>query len=237
MADYYCSVADVGSRIGLDSSQRSRAESRIERHIRQTAIYIDQTFVEYGREEPTEDTANSTLDGAIDAGATTITLSDASTFSSSGSGNIDGDTFAWTGKSSNDLTGCTGISFNQVYSQEIGLSTFQESAQVIIDEQISQTNIISITLLSSNIQEIIIPMELEWGIRDNERIEAIVITNENNCVLGVTDQSCILINVERDPEDKGINAIQKSTQKIHSFLIVFQVLKKIILIFGNIFAV
>lgn len=112
MADYYCSVADVGSRIGLDSAQRSRAESRIERHIRQTAIYIDQTFVEYGREEPTEDTANSTLNGAIDAGATTITLSDASTFSSSGSGNIDGDTFAWTGKSSNDLTGCTGISFN-----------------------------------------------------------------------------------------------------------------------------
>ena len=50
----YCSVADVGSRIGLDSAQRSRAESRIERHIRQTAIYIDQTFVEYGREEPTE---------------------------------------------------------------------------------------------------------------------------------------------------------------------------------------
>ena len=112
-----------------------------------------------------------------------------------------------------------GVSVDQVYSQEIGLSTFQESAQVIIDEKISQTNIVSITLLSTNIQEIIIPMELDWKIRDNERIEAVVITNENNCVLGVTDQSCILINIERNPEDKGINAIQKSSREIGESLI------------------
>jgi len=112
-----------------------------------------------------------------------------------------------------------GVSVDQVYSQEIGLSTFQESAQVIIDEKISQTNIVSITLLSTNIQEIIIPMELDWKIRDNERIEAVVITNENNCVLGVTDQSCILINIERNPEDKGINAIQKSSREIGELLI------------------
>ena len=111
------------------------------------------------------------------------------------------------------------ISINQGYSQEIGLSTFQESAQVIIDEQISQTNIISITLLSSNIQEIKIPVELEEKIRSNERIEAIVITNENNCVLGVTDQSCILINIERNPEDKGINAIQESSKEIGELFI------------------
>ena len=111
------------------------------------------------------------------------------------------------------------ISINQGYSQEIGLSTFQESAQVIIDEQISQTNIISITLLSSNIQEIKIPVELEEKIRSHERIEAIVITNENNCVLGVTEQSCILINIERNPEDKGINAIQESSKKIGELFI------------------
>jgi len=108
----------------------------------------------------------------------------------------------------------TSISINQAYSQEIELSTFQESAQVIIDEKISQTNIASITLISTNIQEIIIPMELDWKIRDNEKILAIVITNENNCVLGVTDQSCILINIERNPEDKGINAIQDSSIEI-----------------------
>ena len=84
------------------------------------------------------------------------------------------------------LIGFTGISINQAYSQEIGLSTFQESAQVIVDEKISKTNIASITLLSTNIQEIIIPIELEEKIRDNKRIQAIVITNENNCVFRIS---------------------------------------------------
>ena len=55
---------------------------------------------------------------------------------------------------------------------------------------------------------------MEQKIRDNKRIQAIVITNENNCVLGVTDQSCILINIERNPDDEGINAIQDSTREI-----------------------
>ena len=112
-----------------------------------------------------------------------------------------------------------GISIDQAFSQEIKLSTFQETAQLIIDEKISQTNIASITLLSTNIQEIKIPMELEWKIRDNSRIQAIVVTNENNCVLGVTDQSCILINIERNPEDEGINAIQDSSREIGNSLI------------------
>ena len=106
-----------------------------------------------------------------------------------------------------------GISANQIYAQEIGLATFQESAQVIIDNKITQGTIASITLQSSNIQEIKIPLEFEQKIRDNKRIQAIVITNEDNCVLGVSDQSCILINIERNPDDEGINAIQDSTKK------------------------
>jgi len=106
----------------------------------------------------------------------------------------------------------TGISVNSAYSQEINLSTFQESAQLLIDNKISQETITSITLLSSNIQEIKIPMEFEQKIKDDKKIQAIVVTNENNCVLGVTDQSCILINIERNPEDKGINAIQDNSR-------------------------
>ena len=108
-----------------------------------------------------------------------------------------------------------GISTNYAYSQEIGLSTFQESAQVIIDKKISNTSITSITLHSSNLQEIKIAAELEQKIRENERVQAVVITNQNNCVLGVRDyESCIIINIERNPEDKGINAIQDSTREI-----------------------
>jgi hypothetical protein len=117
------------------------------------------------------------------------------------------------------LIGFIGISINQAYSDDIELSTFQESAQIIIDNKIEQKNIASVTLLSTNIQEIKIPTDLEWKIRDNQRIKAIVITNEENCVLGVTDQSCILINIERDPEDKGINAIQDSSKEIGELFI------------------
>ena len=108
----------------------------------------------------------------------------------------------------------SGISLNQVYSQEIGLSTFQESAQVIIDEKIYQKTTASITLFSSNVQEIIIPIELEQKIREDQWVQAVVLTNENNCVLGVVDQSCIIINIARNPNDAGINAIQDSTRKI-----------------------
>jgi hypothetical protein len=107
-----------------------------------------------------------------------------------------------------------GISTNYAYSQEVGLATFQETAQIIIDKSISQNITASIALQSTSIQEIRIPAELEQKIREHERIKAIVLTNQNQCVLGVTDQSCIIINVERDFADKGINAIQDSTKEI-----------------------
>lgn len=106
----YCSSADVGSRLGLNNAQRTQASSKITVAIRRASIEIDQEFRDYGRDVPSRETAETTLDGAVEAGATTITLTSGTGFSNAGSGNIDGDSFAWTGKSSNDLTGVTGIS-------------------------------------------------------------------------------------------------------------------------------
>ena len=51
--------------------------------------------------------ATSTLNGAITAAATTITLADASSFSTSGSVRINDEIITYSGKSTNDLTGCT----------------------------------------------------------------------------------------------------------------------------------
>jgi len=107
-----------------------------------------------------------------------------------------------------------GISTNYSYSQEVSLATFQETAQIIIDKSISQNVTASITLQSTSIQEIKIPAELEQKIREDKRIKAIILTNQDQCVLGVVNQSCIMINVERNPEDKGIIAIQDSTKEI-----------------------
>jgi len=106
------------------------------------------------------------------------------------------------------------ISSNYAYSQEIGLATFQEVVQIIIDKGESEKIRASITLQSTSTQEIKIPSELEQKIRENSRIKSIILTNQNECILGVFDESCILINIERNPEDKGINAIQDSTKVI-----------------------
>ena len=107
-----------------------------------------------------------------------------------------------------------GISSNYAYSQEVSFATFQETAQIIIDKTISQNVTASITLQSTSIQEIKIPAELEQKIRENDRIKAIILTNQDQCVLGVTEKSCIMINVERNLEDKGIIAIQDATKEI-----------------------
>ena len=107
-----------------------------------------------------------------------------------------------------------GISANYAYSQEMGLATFQEMAQVIIDKSISQNVTASITLQSTSIQEIKIPAELEQRIRENKSISAVTITNQNQCILGVDNQSCILINVKRNPVDKNFLQIQNRTLQV-----------------------
>ena len=107
-----------------------------------------------------------------------------------------------------------GISTNYAYSQEVSLATYQEMAQIIIDRSISQNVTASITLQSTSIQEIKIPAELEQKIREDGRVKAIILTNQDQCILGVVNQSCIIINVERNPADKGIFAIQDSTKEI-----------------------
>lgn len=104
------------------------------------------------------------------------------------------------------------------HAQEPRLATFQESAQVIIDQRLSNNVTASISLQSTSNQEIKIPSELDAKIRTTERLTAVVITNEEQCVLGVYNQSCILINIERDGL-KGIKEIQDTGRAIGNTLI------------------
>lgn len=112
------------------------------------------------------------------------------------------------------LIGAIAFTTNYAYSQEAGLATFQETAQIVIDKTISQNVTASIALQSTSIQEIRIPAELEQRIRDDSRISAVILTNQNRCILGVFDESCIIINVARDPADKNYPEIQNSTKRI-----------------------
>lgn len=105
---YYCSTSDVGQRLGLNSAQRVQAGNTLQVEIRRASIEIEQVYNDYGMSNPT--VLETTANGAVSIGDTTITLTSASAFATAGSGNIDGDTISWTGKSSNDLTGVTGVS-------------------------------------------------------------------------------------------------------------------------------
>ena len=107
-----------------------------------------------------------------------------------------------------------GSATNFAYSEEVGLATFQEIAQIVVDGSISQNVTASITLQSTSIQEIKIPAKVEQKIIQDGIVKAIILTNQGQCVIGVLDQSCIMINVERNPQDKGVIAIQNSTRVI-----------------------
>jgi len=106
-----------------------------------------------------------------------------------------------------------------VHAQEVRLATFQETAQVFFDQLISQNVTASITLQSTSNQEIRIPSELEQKIRENGRIIVVILTNEEQCVLGVQDEACILINISRDESEKGIFAIQDAAKEIGNSII------------------
>ena len=106
------------------------------------------------------------------------------------------------------------IPISYSYSQEIGLATFQETAQVLIDKSITQKVTSSVTLQSTSIQELKIPAELEQKIREDGNILSVVLTNQDNCVLGVENESCIMINVKRDLGDTNFPQIQNSTLNV-----------------------
>jgi len=117
------------------------------------------------------------------------------------------------------LAGIFAITINYAYSQEVNLATFQETSQLIIDKSRTQDVTASVTLQSTSIQEIKIPSELEQKIRENESITSVIITNQQQCILGVVNESCIMINVKRDSSNKGIIEIQDSTKAVAELFI------------------
>ncbi len=111
------------------------------------------------------------------------------------------------------------FSYVEASAQEPQLATFQETAQIIIDKSISNNVTAAIALQSTNNQEIRIPEELSNKIQDTERVMAVIITSEEQCVLGVQNESCIMINLSREGIEGGIFAIQDMGRLIGDSLI------------------
>lgn len=111
------------------------------------------------------------------------------------------------------------FSYSEVIAQDPRLATFQETAQIIIDKRISNNVTAAISLQSTSNQEIRIPIELSKKIQDTERVLAVIITSEEQCVLGVKNDSCIMINLSREGIKGGIKAIQDTGREIGDTLI------------------
>jgi len=111
------------------------------------------------------------------------------------------------------------FNYSEVIAQDPRLATFQETAQIIIDKRISNNVTAAISLQSTSNQEIRIPIELSKKIQDTERVLAVIITSEEQCVLGVKNDSCIMITLSREGIEGGIRAIQDTGREIGDTLI------------------
>lgn len=105
------------------------------------------------------------------------------------------------------------------YGQEARLATFHETAQVIIDERFQHQSSSSISIISTSAQEIRVPIDLDQMIHNATNVVAVIITNEDQCVLGVQDSTCVMINISREGFEGGINEAQSKGREIGDSLI------------------
>lgn len=111
------------------------------------------------------------------------------------------------------------LSTYTAYAQQPRLATFHEIAQVIIDQKFQNQTSTSISVLSTSTQEFRIPVELDQKIHDMQNVTAVVITNEDECVLGVVEESCVLINISREGFTGGITEAQEKGKETGDALI------------------
>lgn len=105
------------------------------------------------------------------------------------------------------------------HAEEPRLATFQETITVFVDQRHSDDITASVSLQTTSIQEFMIPPELDEKIRNTAGVVAVVITNEDQCVLGVQDEICIMINTKRMEGDSGIVEAQDRARMIGEALI------------------
>ena len=71
------------------------------------------------------------------------------------------------------------------YAEQPRLATFHETATVLVDQKLSNNVTASISLQTTSLQEFQIPKELDAKIHNDTNVIAVIITNEDQCVLGV----------------------------------------------------
>ena len=89
---------------------------------------------------------------------------------------------------------------------------FQEQIQIIIDKTQSK-NKISVMLLSTDENDIRLPVEIQSEIFDPSII-SIIFTNQFNCAKGSPEYACIIVAIEREGLGDNIVIIKENARKI-----------------------
>lgn len=108
-----------------------------------------------------------------------------------------------------------------VYAQQPQLASYRETAHVLIDDVVQNQTTAFITLSSTSPVEMRVPTDLSEKIQNSANVSSIVITNANNCVIGVQDQDCILVNIVSPAliETYNITEIQANARTVGDSLI------------------
>ena len=88
----------------------------------------------------------------------------------------------------------------------------QEQIQIIIDEP-KQQNRISISVISTEADDIIFPDEIE-ALASNPKIISFTLTNQFACAPTKIDRACVIIEIVRDGLGDNIEEIRKNTREI-----------------------
>ena len=112
-------------------------------------------------------------------------------------------------------------SFVTAYAQQPQLASYRETAGVLIDQKIQNQTTAFITLTSTSPVEMRVPPELAQKILNTANVTSVVITNANNCILGVQGQACVLVNMVQSSllESYNITKIQSTAHKVGDTLI------------------
>ncbi|MGI0074970.1 MAG: hypothetical protein ACREA5_03390, partial [Nitrosotalea sp.] len=112
-------------------------------------------------------------------------------------------------------------SFVSVYAQQPQLASYRETAHILVDEKIENKTTAFITLASTSPVEMRVPSDLSQKIQNTANVTSVIITNAQNCVLGVQDQGCIIINIVSPAlvESYNITNIQTKAQQVGDGLI------------------
>jgi len=109
----------------------------------------------------------------------------------------------------------------QSFSESIGYLSWTETAQFVIDENGGKTSV-SLGVMSKNPDDIMIPELLESMIINHPRLIGISYTNQYNCVPGVEqvvdyelhEFSCVMIDITRPSEIRGIDELQADARSV-----------------------